>query len=76
MYYHVMIVLHGVLHRFNELATKSEKRNGKPRLACVNVRYPPSKNHVGGHAGVKENDRVDRLAGKSNHHKRVASRKI
>ena len=29
-----------------------------------------------GHAGVKGNDRVDRLAGKSNPHKWLASQKI
>ena len=36
-------------HRFNNPATKSEKWNGKPRLACVNVLHPPlaSKNPVG-----------------------------
>ena len=34
-------------HRFSEPATKSEKRNGKLRLACVHVRHPPSKNPVG-----------------------------
>ena len=34
-------------HRFNELATKSEKWNGKPRLECVDGRHPPSKTPVG-----------------------------
>ena len=29
-----------------------------------------------GQAGVKGNDRADRLAGKANHHKRLASRRI
>ena len=33
-------------HRFNELATKSEKWNGKPRLECVNGRHPRSKTNV------------------------------
>ena len=28
-------------------ATESEKGNGKPRLACVNVRHPPSKKSYG-----------------------------
>ena len=34
-------------HRFSELATKSEKWNGKPRQECVNGRHPPSKPPVG-----------------------------
>ena len=34
--------IHGI---FNELAIKSEKWNAKPRLACVNVRHPPSKTY-------------------------------
>ena len=33
-------------HRFNELAPKSEKWNGKPRLECVNSWHPPSKTPV------------------------------
>ena len=33
--------------RFNELATKSEKWNGKPRVVCVDNRHPPSKTPVG-----------------------------
>ena len=34
-------------HRFNDLATKSEKWNGKPRLECVDGRHPPWKTPVG-----------------------------
>ena len=34
-------------HRFNELATKSEKWNGKPRLECVDGRRPLSKTPAG-----------------------------
>ena len=34
-------------HRVNELATKSEKWNGKPRLECVDGRHPPWKTPVG-----------------------------
>ena len=54
-------------HRFNELATKSEKWNGKPRLACVDGLHPPSILWVycPGHAGAKGNDRADRLTGKA-----------
>ena len=37
--------------------------NGKPRLACVNIRQPPSKTPLD--AGVKANDRADRLTGKA-----------
>ena len=33
--------------RFNELATKSEKWNGKSRQECVHDRHPPSKSPVG-----------------------------
>ena len=65
-------------HRFNEPATKSEKWNGKPRLECVDGRHPPSKTPVTcpGHAGVKGNDRAERLAGKATLTKWLASRKI
>ena len=36
--------------QFNGLATRSEKRYGKPRLECVNGRHPPSKTTgAGGH---------------------------
>ena len=34
-------------HRFNELATTSEKWNRKPRLECINGQHPPSKTPVG-----------------------------
>ena len=34
-------------HRFNDLATKSEKWNGKARPECVNGRHQPSKTSVG-----------------------------
>ena len=34
-------------HRFNELATKSEKWNGKPTVECVDGQHPPSKTPVG-----------------------------
>ena len=33
-------------HRFNELATKSEEWNGKPRLECVDGRHPSSETPV------------------------------
>ena len=55
-------------HRFNELATKTENWNRKPRLERANGRHTPSKTPVGdfpGHIGVKENDRTGRLAGKA-----------
>ena len=51
-------------NRFNELATKNEKWNGKPRLACVNVWHQTWKllwMYCPGHAGMKGND----WAGKS-----------
>ena len=50
----------------------------KLRLACVNVRHPPSKTPVGvcpGHAGVNWNDWADRPAGTTNS-PWLASRKI
>ena len=34
-------------HRFNQLATRSEKWNGKRRLECVDGRHPPLKTPVG-----------------------------
>ena len=34
-------------NRFNELATKSEKWNGKPRPECVDGRHPHSKTSMG-----------------------------
>ena len=52
-------------HRFNELATESEKQNGSPdwnvdiHLQTLLWVYCP------GHAGVKGNDWADRLAGKA-----------
>ena len=57
-------------HRFNELATKSEKWNGKPTLKCVNGWHPPSQKLLWvccpGHAGMKENYQAGRLAGSAN----------
>ena len=52
-------------HRFNELDTKSGKRNREPRLECVNGRHHRRKLWVycPGHAGVKGMT-ADRLAGK------------
>ena len=51
------------------LSTKSEKWNGKPRLAGVNARHPPSRNPVGILSWTfpesKGNDRADGLAGKA-----------
>ena len=55
-------------HRFSELAAKSEKWNGKSRLACVNGRPDIRKLlwvYCPAHAGIKGNDRADRLAGKA-----------
>ena len=40
-----------------------KKRNGKPRLECVNGRHTPAVTF--GHAGVKGNERADRLTGKA-----------
>jgi len=55
-------------HRFNKLAAKSEKWNGKPRWNVLMVDIHP-RNYLWvyctGHAGVKGNDRADRLAGKA-----------
>ena len=55
-------------HRVKELATKSKKWNGKPRLECVDGQIYLWKLlwvYCPGHAGVKgNNDRADRLAGK------------
>ena len=57
---------------FNELATKHEKWNGKPRLACVDVQHPTSRTSVDmwtyspEPARVKGDDRPDvLLAGKN-----------
>ena len=57
-------------HRFNELATKSEKWNGKPRLECqwlTSTFKNSCTAHVYclGQAGVKGNNRADRLVGKA-----------
>ena len=46
---------------------------------CVNGQHPPSKLlwvYCPRHAGVKGNDRADRLGGQSNPHKWLVSRKI
>ena len=52
-------------HRFNELATKSEKWNVKPTLAMFDIHLQKLLwAYCSGHAGVKGNDRADRLAGK------------
>ena len=40
-------ITHRQTHRFNALAPIGEKWNGKPRLACVNVRHSPWKTPVG-----------------------------
>ena len=66
-------------HRFNELATKSEKWNGKPRLECVNGRYPPSKTSVGVLPWTCQNGgkwSIRYTDGQSKPHKWLASRKI
>ena len=66
-------------HRFNKLATKSEKWNGKPRLDCVDGRHPPSKTPVGILPWTcrSEGKRPSRqTGGQSNPHKWLASRKI
>ena len=52
---------------YNELAARSEKWNGRPRLACVNVQHPLSKTEVLWALAlftprVKGNGRADRLA--------------
>ena len=55
-------------HRVNELATESEKWNGKPRLNVSTVDIHLRKLlwvYCPGHVGVKGNDRADRLAGKA-----------
>ena len=66
-------------HRFNELATKSEKWKWKPRLACVSVHLPPWQTPVDvlpwtcrsqGKWPSRETD------GQGNPHKWLASRKI
>ena len=63
----------------NERATKSEKWNGKPRLECVNGRHASTFENSSGFdmpVRVNGNDRADRLAGKSTHHKWLACRKM
>ena len=59
-------------HRFNDLATKSEKWNGKPspdwNVSMVDIhlrKLPWVPIYCPGHAGVKGNDRGDTLAGKA-----------
>ena len=51
----------------NELVTKSEKWNRKPRLECINGQQPPSKTPVDVLPGTcrSEGKRTDRLAGKA-----------
>ena len=66
-------------HRFNELATKSEKWNGKPRLECVSGRYLLSKTPVGALSWTCRSEGKwpsRQTGGKSNPHKWLASRKI
>ena len=65
--------------RFNKLATKSEKWNGKPRLDCVDGRHPPKNTPVGVLSWTcrSEGKRPSRqTGGQSNPHKWLASRKI
>ena len=65
--------------RFIEPATNSEKWNGKPRMACVNVRHPSSNNPVGVLPWTCRSQRKwqsRQTVGHNNHHRRVASRKI
>ena len=50
---------------WSELATKSEKWNGKPRPECVDTFKKLLWVYCPGHAGVKGNNRADRLAGKT-----------
>ena len=45
-------------HRVNELATNSEKWSGKPRLACANVRHPPSETPVIYFLGMPESREI------------------
>ena len=61
------------IFRPNELATESEQRNDTSRLVCHNARPPSSKTSCGlwclvhyrsMHAGVRGNNRRDRLTGK------------
>ena len=66
-------------HRFNELATKSEKWNGKPRLECVDSRHPPSKTPVRVLPWTCRSEGKwpsRQTGGQSNPHKWLASRKI
>ena len=65
--------IHGI---FNELATKSEKWNANPRLACVNVRHPPLKTYRLEYTESVREITADRLAKKSNHREWLESRKI
>ena len=54
------------LHGHSEVTTKGEKRNGKPRQACVKSSTSTFEVSGGrpvmGHARVMEHDRADRLA--------------
>ena len=66
-------------HRFNELATKSEKWNGKPRLKCVDGRHKPSKTPVDVVPWTcrSEGKRpIKQTGGQSNPHKWLASPEI
>ena len=66
-------------HRFNELAAKNEKWNGKPRLECVSGRQPPSNTPVGVLPWTcrSEGKRPNReTGGQSNPYKWRASRKL
>ena len=63
-------------HRFSELATESEKQNGKPRLEC---RHPPSNTPVGMLLWTcwSEGKWLSRQTGwQSNSHKWLASQKF
>ena len=61
-------------HRFSELATKSEKWNGKPRLECVDGRHPPPKTPVGVLPWTCRSE--GKWSGQYNSHRWLASRKI
>ena len=56
-----------------------KKWNGKPRLAFVNVRHPPSKNPIGVLSWTCRSQwkwQRRQTGGQSNHHRRLASQKI
>ena len=70
-------MLSEIKHRFNEFARKSEMGNPDWNVLMVDIHLQkPLWVCCPGHAGVKGNDRADRLGEQSNPYKWLASRKI